>query len=87
MVEIRLRKLAGGSLAAPERGMPPKTPEGYIRDDQDPYRFHLDVSPCDHRTVKRRYSGCCGQAELSYCALHNKIITRLNCKGCKDAGS
>ena len=76
------RKVAGGSLAAPVRGMPPKTPEGYIRDEQDPYLFHLDVDPCEHRTIKRRYSGCCGQAELSYCARDNKIINRLVCTHC-----
>ena len=75
------RKIGNGSLSAPVRGLPPKVPNGYVRDDKDPYIFHLGIEDCEHRDTRRNiFESCTG--EVLFCKQKNKTVTRLQCKRC-----
>ena len=75
------RKVKGGSLAAPVRGLPPPVPEGYVRDANDPYIFHLGLEDCKYRDTRQNiFESCTG--EILYCTKLQKKVTRIICKRC-----
>lgn len=47
------REMPSGDLLADPGGLFPEVPSGYVRDEAEPYRLHLEVKPglCVHRTV------------------------------------
>lgn len=49
-----MRILENGDIIFPKRGSPPRTPDGYDADKNDPYLFHPVWEDCAHR-YSRQY--------------------------------
>lgn len=79
---MRLRKMPDGSLIAIHRGKAPPCPDGYFRDQKNPYRFLIKLEDCEQREIARDKSGCCGEVVRMMCK--GKMILRSDCLACKD---
>jgi len=74
----RFRKMSADTMVAPRRGEPPAAPDGYIRDEGDPFVFHVIMPRCPYREEKIVKTSCCESHRL-WC---NKLmipIKRINC--------
>jgi hypothetical protein len=77
-----LRKLPGGFLAAPPRGVPPSPPVGYECVPGNPFLFMLVKKPCVYRSQKTIVKSCCGKVSIDFCNLNMSETTRLACSEC-----
>lgn len=78
-----MRTLANGDLLFPMRGSPPKDIPGFIRDEKDPYLFHLDLEPCTYRTTNQFKRPCGKLTTFMYCNHFKKNIQPSECAICE----
>ncbi len=74
--------LANGVIMFPKRGPPPRCPDGYDVDPQDPYVFHPSWEPCKYR-YDRPYRCASGLMKVTpSCKLLGTDITFAQCNVC-----
>lgn len=78
-----MRQLQDGSLIALEKGKPPEPPEGYERDEKNPYLFHLKLEDCSYREITIKRQKCCGGDKTIYnCNYLGTPVPRKLCEQC-----
>jgi len=80
-----IRPLPNGDMYAPHRGRPPECPDGYLRDQGDPFIFHPIINPCDCRRETREPCNCGTPRLILWCDCYNKKVDLGICKECQDA--
>ena len=80
MTDFRNRE--NGDKFAIARGLPPFPPDGYCRDERDPYLFHPIFNECEYR-VPFEEKLQCGKLDIGvFCDLKEKIVTGKDCQNC-----
>ena len=80
---IRLRQINDYTLAAPRRGSPPATPDGFYVSENDPYVFYK--IRCKHlgQEIRKKKVGCKSCKDIVYtCNISGFQIVSRNC--CKE---
>lgn len=82
-----MRVLPDGSIMAPHRGTPPACPDGYERDDSDPFIFWKSLPVCKYRERRLIKTGCCESSRI-FCSYMKpeRQVTRKACVECKIVG-
>jgi hypothetical protein len=74
--------MSNGDLFAPQRGVPPKPPEGYCQDSKNLFLYHPILEPCHFRVDFRETLGC-GKLEIgTFCDFYEIVVNGGNCKDC-----
>jgi hypothetical protein len=78
-----VRVLPDGSIMAPHRGKPPACPDGFERDEGDPFIFWKCLPNCKYRERRLIKTGCC-QSNRIFCKLPKpeKQVNRKTCDTC-----
>jgi len=82
-----MRVLPSGTIIYPNRGNPPKVPDGYIADPGNPYILRPKAPDCKYREIKQATSKCCNQAHWFYCTHFKKRVVNMTCRSCNEAVS
>ena len=80
MVDFRNR--VNGDKYAPKRGKPPLPPDGYFRDEKDPFLFHPILNSCVYRIFYTEQLSCGKRINGTFCDFYEKDITGGDCKRC-----
>ncbi len=73
-----------GRLIFPKRGGPPRVPDGYDVDPQDPYVMIPQYEECTKRTTIPTEMPCGKIHNRPWCKLHNCEATPMTCLDCPD---
>lgn len=79
-----IQTLSDGRLLFPQRGGPPKVPDGYDRDPNDPYIMIPCYDACTQRIVQPQVMPCGRINHKQWCKLHNCEATPDTCMDCPD---
>ena len=78
------RNLPNGDKFAPHRGRPPEPPEGYCRDERDPFLFHPIISECEYRVPYEVNLNCGRNIPALFCDFKGDDILLKECIKCLD---
>jgi hypothetical protein len=76
--------LPDGRLMYPQRGSPPRVPDGYDRDPTNPFIMIPCYEDCSQRTTSPVIMPCGKVNHRPWCKLHNCEATPLTCESCPD---
>lgn len=79
---MRWRTRPNGDLFAPKKGAPPEIPEGYCRDDHDPFLAHPKLDECLYRFQSTEQLSCGKIQQIIECDFHKRFVTQLECFKC-----
>ena len=82
-----MRVLPSGTIIYPNRGNPPKVPDGYIADPGNPFQFKPILQDCTSREFKEPSKRCCNQARYMYCQRLERRVVQRTCMDCDEATS
>lgn len=82
---MSLKMIKDGVSLAINEIKPPACPDGWERDKENPYKFHIIVPNCKHRTnrtIKKENCNC--TKSILYCILKDMMTTKMLCAGCNN---